>query len=419
MLPRLAGIFRPSTLLPTKAVDGLTFKATHPDAEDAYKWMGFETREAILEVLDKAIDDDKSEVCMIAYDLNEAEIVDRLKQLGQRLKIIIDDDGDHGKKGSAENQAEDELKQTATAANIKRQHMGKLQHNKTIVVNGPKAKYAVCCSTNFSWRGFFVQNNNAVILKGKKAIQPFLDAFQDYWNNGTVAAFSATGSAGWEDLKLAGIDAKVSFSPHSAGNALLDDIAKDIENNTKSTLFYSLAFLSQTSGSLKNAIVNVTQDNSKFVYGISDKRVGGITLQKPDGNTAPVYPSTLSKNLPEPFKKEPAGGSGIRMHHKFVVIDFDKPTARVYLGSYNFSPAADTKNGENLLLIKDRRIAVSYMIEALTIFDHYHFRVTQNETKKAKKKLELAKPPRKPGETTWFEEDYTVPVKIRDREIFS
>lgn len=38
------------------------------------------------------------------------------------------------------------------------------------------------------------------------------------------------------------------------------------------------------------------------------------------------------------------------MHHKFPVVDFDKPTARVYLGSYNLSVPADTKNGENLLL---------------------------------------------------------------------
>ena len=77
------------------------------------------------------------------------------------------------------------------------------------------------------------------------------------------------------------------------------------------------------------------------------------------------------------------------MHHKFVVIDFDKPTARVYLGSYNFSSTADTKNGENLLLIRDRRIAVSYVIEALRIFDHYHFRVAQQEARKARKKLVL------------------------------
>ena len=111
------------------------------------------------------------------------------------------------------------------------------------------------------------------------------------------------------------------------------------------------------------------------------------------------------------------------MHHKFLVIDFDKPTARVYLGSYNFSIPADKKNGENLLVIRDRRVAVSYTVEALRIFDHYHFRVTQKEAKKAKKKLQLAKPPRKPGEKPWFADDYTDPRKtapqIRGSEIIA
>jgi phosphatidylserine/phosphatidylglycerophosphate/cardiolipin synthase-like enzyme len=132
-----------------------------------------------------------------------------------------------------------------------------------------------------------------------------------------------------------------------------------------------------------------------------------------------VNPAALGKNVPEPFKSEPKGGSGNRMHHKFVVIDFDKPTARVYLDTYNFSSAADTQNGENLLLIRDRRIAVSYVVEALRIFDHYHFRVAQEEAKTARKKLVLAKPPRSPGEEPWWAEDYTNAQKIRDRELFA
>lgn len=154
--------------------------------------------------------------------------------------------------------------------------------------------------------------------------------------------------------------------------------------------------------------------------GISDRKVGGLDLQKPDGNVAPVFPAALNpKTTPEPFKSEPTGGGGNRMHHKFIVIDFDKPTARVYFGSYNFSIPADTKNGENLLLIRDRRIAVAYMVEALRLIDHYHFRVAQREAKKAKKKLVLAKPPRKPGEKPWWLEDYKDPRKIRDRQLFA
>ena len=107
------------------------------------------------------------------------------------------------------------------------------------------------------------------------------------------------------------------------------------------------------------------------------------------------------------------------MHHKFLVVDFNKPTARVYLGSYNFSATADTKNGENLLLIRNRRIAVSYMIEALRLVDHYHFRVAQQEAKTAKTKLQLAKPPRLPGEEPWWSEYYSNALKIRDRDLFA
>lgn len=243
--------------------------------------------------------------------------------------------------------------------------------------------------------------------------------FENYWNNDDVAGFAKTASANWTDLGLIGINVEVAFSPHSQSNALLQSVAEDIEQKTTSCLFYSLAFLYETPGVIRDAIAKVTKDKTLFVYGISDKKVGGLVLQKPDGNLAPVFPAALSKNLPEPFKSEPTGGSGIRMHHKFLVIDFDKPTARVYLGSYNFSVPADNENGENLLLIRDRRIAVSYLVEALSIFDHYHFRVAQQEAKKAKKKLVLARPPRKPGETAWWVEDYADARKIRDRELFA
>jgi phosphatidylserine/phosphatidylglycerophosphate/cardiolipin synthase-like enzyme len=209
----------------------------------------------------------------------------------------------------------------------------------------------------------------------------------------------------------------VTFSPHGAANRRLAGIADDIEHGTSSSLFFSLAFLYQTPGPIQDAIRKVMEDDALFAYGISDRKVGGLELTKPDGNVSPVFPAALGKNVPEPFKQEPVGGGGIRMHHKFVVID--QPTARVYLGSYNFSSPADISNGENLLLVRDRRVAVSFVVEALRIFDHYHFRVVQQEAKKAKKKLVLLKPPRAPGELPWWQEDYTVPRKIRDRELFA
>jgi hypothetical protein len=408
-----------STLLPADADEGLRFKPTHPKSAEALQWMGFEARSAILEVLDQAIADTAAKVCVVAYDLDEPGVVSRLEQLGSRLRVIIDDDGAHGEDVSAEHQAEARLVASAGRANVKRQHMGHLQHNKTIVVDGPQGKTVVCGSTNFSWRGFFVQANNAVVLHGDAAVAPFAVAFEGYWNNDGAAGFAATPASKLTDLGLTGIDAGVAFSPHSSDDALLARIAADIADGTTSSLLYSLAFLSMTPGPILDAIKTVTAKDDIFVYGISDKKVGGIDLQTPAGNVVPVFAAALGKNVPEPFKSEPAGGSGARMHHKFVVIDFDKPTARVYFGSYNFSDSADLQNGENLLLVKDRRIATSYAVEALRIFDHYHFRVAQKAAGASRAPLVLATPPRDPSQKPWWERYYTDPQKVRDREMFA
>jgi len=409
------------TLVAPVAAKGLDFTSTHPDSAAALAWMGFEARAAILETLNQAIAD-KAQVRVIAYDFNLPEIVDRLEKLGSSLKIIIDDSKGHGGAGTAETEAEGRLVASAGRANVLRQHMGDLQHNKTIAVKGTNVKKVVCGSTNLSWRGFFVQANNAFVLTGQTAVDLFFAAFDGYFTpskSNNVTGFGAEPSADWNDLGLPGIDAKVAFSPHSAANAKLGGIADDIKNNTTSSLLYSLAFLYETTGVVRDAIKSVTADKNIFVYGISDKHVGGLDVQDPSGNVAPVFAAELSANVPEPFKSEPSGGTGTRMHHKFTVIDFDKPTARVYLGSYNFSTPADRKNGENLVIVKDRRIAVSYMIEALSLFDHYSFRVAEKSATANGEKLHLSRPPRAPGEKPWWNDDYTAAHKIKDRILFS
>jgi hypothetical protein len=409
-----------NTLVASPAAKGLDFTPTHPDSTAALAWMGFEARTAILAVLDAAVADTTAPVRVIGYDFNLPEVVERLEKLRGRLRIIIDDSKGHGGPGTAETEAEGRLVASAGRANVLRQHMGSLQHNKTIAVGGTVNK-VVCGSTNLSWRGFFVQANNALILSGAAPVGLFFAAFDNYFNGAgnDVAGFSAKPSADWNDLGLAGIDAKVAFSPHNATNAKLGEIATDIQTNTTSSLLYSLAFLYESPGVVLDAIKAVTANNNIFVYGISDKKVGGLDVQDPNGNVAPVYAAELGANVPEPFKSEPTGGGGTRMHHKFTVIDFDKPTARVYLGSYNFSTPADRKNGENLVIVRDRRIAVSYMIEALSLFDHYSFRVAQKSATAKGQKLHLSRPPRAPGEKPWWDDDYTVAHKIKDRLLFS
>jgi len=376
-------------LLPGRAEDGLQFVSSHRDSEGALEWMGFEACEVLLRVLDEAIADPTARVYAVLYDLNEPRLLERYCQLGSRLKIVIDDDGSHGAADSPESQAAERLRVTAGASNVVRHHMGKLQHNKLIAVDG-KNPVCICGSTNHSWRGLYVQNNHLVLLRCRSAVKIFVAAAERYFGNpgGRPGAFSETDSAGWSDLKLRGIDARVTFSPHSKQNAVLSEIAADISSATSSVLF-SLAFLYQTEGEISRAIAGLGKRRGMFCCGVSDKPVKGLS-----------------------------GGSGIRMHHKFVVLDFDKPTARVYFGSYNFSKAADGQNGENLLLVRDRRVATSFAIEALRIYDHYQFRVKQLQAATAQRVLQLKPSPVTKSERPWWSDWYTEKVRIRDRELF-
>ena len=219
------------TLLPKQAKDGLTFKATHPKKDEALAWMGFEARETVLDLLDQAIKE-KAEVRVVAYDLSEPEVVGRFAKLKKKLKIIIDDSKEHGEAESGETQSAERIEKTAGTANVKRQHMKSLQHNKMIIVNGPKTKKVVFGSMNLSWRGLYVQANNALVVQGAKPVELALAAFDNYFNQEDT--FDETDSAELTGLGLKNIDAKVAFSPHAASNALLDTIGDDIGTTTSS-----------------------------------------------------------------------------------------------------------------------------------------------------------------------------------------
>lgn len=74
-------------------------------------------------------------------------------------------------------------------------------------------------------------------------------------------------------------------------------------------------------------------------------------------------------------------------------------------------------NGDHLICIEDRKVAIAYAVEALRLFDHFHFR-SKLQPSEAPASLRLAKPP-EPGKKTWFAAYYRKGhVKARDRALF-
>jgi len=420
-----------STLVPNAAKDGLTFKATNKKAAEAHEWMGFEARSVIHELLDEAAKK-KAEVRVIAFDFNLPEILTRLEKLKTKLKVIIDDSAKKKEAGSPESKAAARLKKTAGTKSVVRQHMASLQHHKSIAVRGTGINKVLFGSTNFSWRGFYVQSNNAVVVNSKKAVDDYFKVFDDYFTAKKPDEFrKSKSSSGWSLLGVNGLTAKVGYSPHTKKNGLLDDVGKDIAK-AKSSVLFSLAFLGQTTkGPIGPALGKQIKSKTVHTLGIADARVKegnlGVVVLSPDNKRRIVRSSALTQNAPAPFSNEPSGLSGgkgqhlgTRMHHKFVVIDFDTADARVYFGSYNFSEPADFDNGENLVMVKDRTVATSYMIEAVRLYDHYRFRTVQEDTKgKGLKVIELKLPPTKPSQKPWWQKDWDDPVRKLDRQLFA
>lgn len=405
-------------VIPVQADQGLDFKKV---AGDVYDWLGFEAGQLIFDFLKEVAGDETLTLDFFAYDLNEPDVVGLLERIGGRLRAIIDDSGEHKPDTSAESQAAERLAASAGPDNIKRMHFKGLQHNKVLIAkrNG-EAVRVLFGSTNFSFRGIYIQANNALVFRAPEPAALFEQVFDLAFTSPKTFASDPI-SKQWH---LVNIDGKppvhLCFSPHTDSDLSLSPLGAAIDQATSSVLF-CIAFLNQAkSGALREAIDRLTEKNV-FSYGISD-HVGGLQVQKPDGTIGIVDFEFLAKHTPEPFKSEWSGGEGIHEHHKFVVTDFNLPTAKVFTGSSNLSVSGEKKNGDNLVMIEDPKVATSFAIEALRIFDHLQFRSRMKDASidESKDPLTLQKPTALSGKPAWFEKYYVADSQAEnDRKLFS
>jgi phosphatidylserine/phosphatidylglycerophosphate/cardiolipin synthase-like enzyme len=405
-------------IIPAVADKGLDFKKVKGDV---YEWLGFEAYQLIFDFLTDVAGDETLELDFFGYDLNEPDIVALLEKTGPRLRAVIDDSKPHKPDSSAESQAAARLEKSAGKDKVKRMHFSGLQHNKVLIAkrNGQPQK-VLLGSTNFSFRGMYIQANNALVFRSPEVAGFFGDVFNLAFTN--PAKFKAQPIATqWHLVHTEGKPpARFCFSPHSAPDLSLNPVGAAIDQAT-SSVFFAIAFLNQaTSGAVREAVDRL-QAKSIFSYGISDKK-GGLQVKKPDGSLGIVDFEFLAKGTPEPFKSEWSGGSGIHEHHKFVVTDFNLPTAKVFTGSSNLSVGGESGNGDNLVMIEDPRVATSYAIEALRTFDHLQFRTKLQQTSTAKDSapLTLKLPTAISGNPAWFEKFYVKGSQLEnDRKLFS
>ena len=424
-------------IIPSEGDTGLEFKKA---PSDIYDWMGFEAYDLIFGLLNEvaeAVEQGRNVTLdVLAYDFNEPDILAKLEGLKKRLRIVMDDsskvkDGTvtgHGGADSPESKAAKLLEESAGSGNVKRMHFKKLQHNKVFIAREDGVPYKVLGgSTNFTFRGLYIQANNTLVFDDGEIAGLYGRYFDAAFENPDT--FNQTDLAtSWHIVNKPKMPAvHICFSPHKDTNLSLAPVAGAIAQASSSVL-YAVAFLSQMGAGLTKNEFDRLMKRPIFSHGVSDKQ-GELELRKPDGSTGVVDFAYLAENAPEPFKSEWSGGRGINIHHKFVVTDFNLPTAKVFMGSSNLSPSGERANGDHLIMIEDQRVATAYAIEALRVFDHLHFRIKMKQkskkisssSKMTRVVIKLRKPKAISGaRTNWFESSY-VPgsQKEKDRRIFS
>ena len=212
-----------------------------------------------------------------------------------------------------------------------------LMHHKFIVID---EQYVWTGSYNTTHNGAYKNNNNVILIDSVQLAYNFTQEFRELFLREQVGK-SSDRSVVYPEVKLSdGTQISTYFSPD---HDTIPPLLKEIQSAEESIHFMAFSFTHDTLGKAMRDRFKAGVD----VQGIFEKRQADGRYSEHNAMKKAGIPIVLDEN----------GGA---MHHKVIVIDEET----VITGSYNFSKNAETRNNENLLIIKgNQEIAEEYLAE--------------------------------------------------------
>jgi phosphatidylserine/phosphatidylglycerophosphate/cardiolipin synthase-like enzyme len=401
--------------------------------EAQYAWLGADARVQLFDFIADCEKDAKAQIDVFAYDLDEPDVIAAICRMGKqgRLRAILDNAPLHSKPSKSgvmplEVESAKMIIAAAGKDNVRQGHFNRYQHNKVFIKRDASgnAQRVIFGSMNYSVRGIYVQANNVIVVDDPNVAGMFAKAFDDAFKNNVKATpfqadpiskgymvCSATDTAALPKFSLA-------LSPHKDSSASLGPMSDRIRKATSSVLFAVMEPTGQ--GPVLSSLRTIAAKPTAFSYGTveTDK---GLAVQSPDGEMGIMTSfAALTKNVPEPFKRETDGGPGMHIHDKFVVVDFNTGNPTVFTGSSNLAAGGEQANGDSLAMIEDAAVANMFAIEAVALFDHYHFRKVMQTVTEEEPPLTLWYPGKPNAPTAWWRAYYdTKQIQMRDRLLFA
>ncbi len=321
---------------------------------------------------------------------------------------------------------------------------GAQKHNKFVVLlHGGQPVAVWTGSTNLSDGGLFGHSN-----VGHQVDDPAVAArYLDYWTALCNATPGAAASKPLRDrrtdpgtAKLTGANGAATPTPpgRTPENSIVALFSPrdgatlkwyaDRMAEARDLVCFTLAF-----GLAKVFEPYLAEDNAVLRYVLSDKALAQRELITRDKDVVYAAGAKFDKgDLPTFLAEKLAHTKGILyIHDKFLLVDplGDDPT--VITGSANFSPASQTSNDENMLVIRgDARVADIYFGEFMRLFDHFYSRYVVKKIKDEAKKAKAAKTgKKKPAaakssggylwpDASWVAAHFAEGPKSRRRQVF-
>ncbi|MBN3790965.1 phospholipase D-like domain-containing protein [Burkholderia sp. Ac-20353] len=389
-----------------------------PSADDALKlrtWLANDMEQVFAQMLDPA-----SRAVSAVYHLTDTlwalpafEAFGHAR--GDAALAIVYDAHVTPRKGqpplpSPNQPAVDALQGLATLAPRDRTH---IMHDKFIVADAPgnaAPARLLTGSANFTTEGL-TEQANVLHTFDSPALAALYNARAHALAANPPVAETARLSPGWsQPMTVGAAQVRVSFSPEPAGQRTqIDTIVAAIEAAKHSVAF---CLFMPTDAALRDACF-AAGDRGLMMFGLVNKiNIGSATkADTTQQNGGTLNAATLANlelyhrsrdhrdvidaqyfspaTVPQGFEPELRLFPGesapayppVVIHHKFIVIDAEGANPIVYSGSANMSRNSEQFNDENLLEIRDSRIAAIYLAEFLRLYEHYRARALAIDAK--------------------------------------
>lgn len=209
-----------------------------------------------------------------------------------------------------------------------------LMHNKFMIIDSGTVWTG---SWNFTINDTYRNNNNAVALRSRRAVESYQAEFEEMFTRREFGPRSAAGNSA--SFNQDGTPIQIYFAPE---DEVLSKVIAELEKADTSIRFMAFSFTLAQIGDL-----------------IQSKAGGGVQVQG-------IYETTGSQTEFSTLTPLFCAGLSVRqegnpyiLHHKVFIIDDET----VLTGSFNFSSSATRSNDENMIIIQDRVLAAQYIAE--------------------------------------------------------